>query len=72
MIKCRVIEDFTLKEFDKIKNLQRASNLDKYGKLYKDDKFECDEELAKYLLGNNHLNKVVVKIIRVEPDALTN
>lgn len=64
MIRCEVIEEFTLKEFDKLQNIKRA-RINTYGRLYKGDTFECDEEMVNYLTGNNHLNKVVVKVIEV-------
>lgn len=67
MIKCQVTENFSLNEFDKIKNIKRKS-ADVYGKLYKDDIFECDEKMAKYLGGENHLNKKVVEIIEIIPE----
>ena len=67
MVKVEVIEKFTLKEFDKLKNLKRGTANDKYGELYVTDTFECDDEMAKYLTGNNALNKVVVKVVEVEP-----
>lgn len=67
MVKVEVIEKFTLKAFGEIKNLTRGTKSDKYGELYVTDTFECDEEMAKYLTGNNALNKVVVKVIEVEP-----
>lgn len=66
VIKCEVIEQFTLKEFDKLKNIKRKS-VDNYGKLYIGDTFECDEQMAKYLTGNNEKGKTVVKILQVEP-----
>ena len=72
MVKVEVIEKFTLKEFNKIKNLKRGTANDKYGQLYITDTFECDEEMAKYLTGNNALNKVVVKVIEVEPETKIN
>ena len=46
MIKVRVIKDFSLKEFAKIKNIERF-NYDKVGELYKNDIFECDEKMAR-------------------------
>lgn len=67
MIKCQVTENFSLNEFDKIKNIKRKS-VDVYGKLYKDDIFECDEDMARYLGGENHLNKKVVEVIEVIPE----
>lgn len=66
MIKCEVIERFDLKDFNKLKNIQRkATNVE--GKLFVGDTFECDEEMAKYLLGDNVLKKTVVKVLEVEP-----
>lgn len=65
MIKVRVIKDFTLKEFTKIKNLVRF-NYDKVGELYKNDTFECDEKMAKYLTGDNSKKEVVVEIIEIK------
>ena len=67
MIKCEVIENFSLKEFDKLKIIERKGK-DTKGQLNKGDIFECDEEMAKYLTGENPLKKVVVEVIEVEPD----
>lgn len=69
MLKLEVIEPFTLVRFDELKNIQRKS-FDNKGTLYVGDVFECDEKLAKYLLGENDKNKVVVKIIEVIPKKL--
>lgn len=66
MIKCEVLEQFSLKDFDKLKNIKRKA-LDVKGILYVGDTFECSKEMAEYLTGNNPLNKVVVKVIEVEP-----
>lgn len=66
MIKVEVIEKFSLKDFDKIQNVKRTS-VDEKGKLFVGDTFECDEEMAKYLLGDNPLKRAVIKIIEVEP-----
>lgn len=67
MIKCKVIEKFSLKDFYKLKNIERVS-LDTEGKLYVGDQFECDQKMADYLTGNNVLKKTVVKIVEVEPE----
>lgn len=67
MIKCEVIEKFDLKDFDKLKNIQRKS-LDVKGSLFVGDTFECDKNMVDYLTGNNALNKVVVKVIEVKPE----
>lgn len=65
MIKVRVIKDFSLKEFAKIKNIERFS-YDKVGELYKNDIFECDEKMARYLTGDNSKKEVVVEIIEIK------
>lgn len=67
MIKVEVIEEFTLQKFKELKNIVRAGKEEK-GRLYVKDVFECDEEMAKYLTGDNPLNKVVVKVIEVIPE----
>ncbi len=65
MIKVRVIKDFSLKEFAKIKNIERF-NYDKVGELYKNDIFECDEKMARYLTGDNSKKEIVVEIIEIK------
>ncbi len=67
MIKVKVIEEFTLKDFDKLENIKRA-NADEKGKLFVGDEFNCDENMAKYLTGNNLLGKTVVEIIEVKEE----
>lgn len=66
MIRCEVIKEFDLKDFDKLEDIQRKS-IDTKGKLYVGDTFRCDKEMAEYLMGNNPLNIAVVKIIEVIP-----
>ena len=46
MIKVRVIKDFSLKEFAKIKNIERF-NYDKVGELYKNDIFEVIKQIDR-------------------------
>ena len=65
MIRCKVIEDFSLSDFDKLKNIKR-SRIDVYGKLYIGDTFECDEGMVIYLMGNNIKGKKLVKIIELK------
>ena len=67
MIKVKVIEDFTLQEFDKLKNIIRKGK-EQEGKLFIGDIFECDEKMADYLTGNNPINRAVVKVIEVIPE----
>lgn len=71
MIKCEVIEEFTLEKFNELKNLVRANaekNQDK--KLYLKDTFECDKEMVDYLTGNNSYKKPYVKVIEVIPEEI--
>lgn len=67
MIKCEVIEEFTLERFNELKNIKRIK-LDVKGKLFVGDTFECNKKLAHYLAGGNDGKKVVVKIMSVKPD----
>lgn len=66
MIICEVTERFTLKDFDKLKNIQRKS-IDTYGTLYVGDTFECDEKMVKYLSGDNAFKKPFVKVVEILP-----
>ena len=68
MFRCQVIEYFTLEEYGKLKNIKRKT-VEKYGKLYVGDTFECDEKMARYLLGENDKNKCVVKVIEIKPES---
>lgn len=67
MIKVEVLEDFNLKAFDELKNIVRKTINNEKNKLYQGDIFECDKEMADYLLGNNVLKRAVVRVIEVEP-----
>lgn len=66
MVTCEVIEEFTLREFDKLKNIKRR-NTDVAGRLFVGDVFDCDDEMATYLTGGNSKKKVVVKILEIKP-----
>jgi len=67
MIRVEVIEQFTLKDFYKLNNIKRKS-IDVKGTLFIGDTFECDEDMVKYLTGNNEQGKTVVKVIEVKPE----
>lgn len=69
MIRCEVIEEFTLEKFDELKNLVRArEEKNQNKKLYLKDTFECDKEMADYLTGGNSYNKPYVKIVEIIPE----
>lgn len=67
MIKVKVVEDFTFKDFDKLKNIERAAKEEK-GKLFVNDTFECDKKIADYLTGDNSYKRSFVKVIEVMPE----
>ena len=67
MITCEVTEEFTLNDFDKLKEVKRTRRNEK-GRLFIGDTFKCDLEMAKYLLGDNQNKKVVVKVLEVIPE----
>ena len=69
MIKLEVTKEFTLGKFNEIKNLVRFNpNLNEKGRLYLGDTFECDEDLTRYLTGENDKKVIVAKVIEVIPD----
>lgn len=70
MIKLRTIKVFTLEKFNELKNLKRATGSDNYGVLYVGDTFECNEEMAKYLTGDNKLKLKVAEVIEIIPEAV--
>lgn len=67
MIKVEVTKEFTLKDFDKLKNIVRKTVNEK-GKLFVGDEFECDNTMFEYLTGNNPNEDVVVKLIEIIPE----
>ena len=64
MIKVEVLEEFTLQKFNQLKNIVRKGKEEK-GRLFKGDTFECKEDMADYLTGNNPVHRVVVKVLEV-------
>ena len=69
MIKVEAIIDFTLEKFDELKNIQRKS-IEQKGKLFEGDIFECDENMVKYLTGENEKGATVIKVIEVIPEII--
>ncbi len=67
MIRVEVIEQFTLKDYENIKDSIKRKSIDVKGTLFVGDTFECDEDMVKYLTGNNEQGKTVIKVIEVEP-----
>lgn len=71
MIKVEAIADFYLGRFNEIQNMQRR-NRNEDGKIFKGDVFECNENLADYLVKDNSLKRPFVKVIEVIPEKVTN
>lgn len=67
MVKLEVIEEFTLQDFGKLKDIKRKGK-DTEGRLFVGDTFVCDEIMRDYLLGDNALNKAVAKVVEVIPE----
>jgi len=65
MVRVKVIKDFSFGAFDSIEStLVRANAKENVrGKLYANDTFECEEDTARYLTGNNPIKEVVVEIV---------
>lgn len=67
MMKLEAIINFTLERYDELKNIERIS-IETKGRLYPGDRFECNEDLGKYLLGENDRKLVVAKLIEIIPE----
>lgn len=70
-IKCEAIIDFSLEEFSKLKNIVRK-NKSTDGMIYKGDTFECDEQMGKYLSGDNSKERKVINVLEVIPEIVAN
>lgn len=67
MIKCEVIENFTLEKHNELKNVKKIVDR-KDNEFGARDTFECTKDMAEYLTGKNVLNKTVVKVIEIIPE----
>ena len=73
MVRCEVInQNLTVKEFKRLKNIKRLrenNEIEQFNYFEIGDKFETDEEYAKYLTGETKEQPIVcVKILEVIPD----
>lgn len=69
MVKVQAIIDFNYKNYNKINNLQPINKIQD-GKLFVGDIFEVNEDIAKYLTGENKNKIVAVKVLEVIPDKI--
>lgn len=68
MFRLKVIENFSLRAFDELKNIKRAGANDEKGKLFVGDTFECDQKMVEYLIDKNPLKRPFATIIEVIPE----
>ncbi len=69
MVKVVVVEPFHLGKFKELKNVTRANvGRNVAGYLYKEDTFECTEDMAKYLTRGNAEGRAFVRIIERIPE----
>lgn len=72
MIKVEALKDFRLKRFDELVDLERKNPMkNENGKLFEGDTFYCTKEMADYLMGDNPIKTIVVKLLEVIPDEVT-
>lgn len=69
MVVLKVTKEFTLGEFHKLKNIVRANprKCDE-GRLYVNDEFECDKEMADYIRGKNRFKESYADIVKIIPE----
>lgn len=67
MVKVQAIIDFTYKNYDKIKELESAGEIEQ-GKIFTGDTFYVEDKEALYLTGENKDKIVAVKVIEVIPE----
>lgn len=68
MLKVQVLEDFTFSRYNEIKDTLESKTTKKEGKLFTGDIFECKDDIADYLLGENPIKRAVVKVIEIIPE----
>ena len=68
LITVECLDSFSLSAFNDIYNLKRKNIYNNQsGELYLGDVFDCDQQLADYLMGNNANGTIVVKEIKKTP-----
>lgn len=65
MVTVEATETFLYKDYNKVEIIAKQGT--KVGEFRKGDRFKCNDEMAKYLCGENPLNRPVVKVIEIEP-----
>lgn len=68
MVKVKALENFTFARYKEIEKTLNSKAKKEQGRLFEGDIFECNKEMADYLLGDNPINRAVVKVIEVIPE----
>ncbi len=68
MIKVKVIENFYFGKYNEVENIVKANNKAISNHFEKGDTFECQKDIADYLIKDNKLHKPFVEIIEIIPD----
>lgn len=63
MVRARVKSNFILKDYAKVKAIKKQSEQKNF--FVEGDIIECDEEMAKYLDGDNPLGTSFIKVIEI-------
>lgn len=66
MVTVEALETFLFKDYDKVEIITKKTT--KANEFAKGDRFKCDNDIAKYLCGENPLKRAVVQVIEVEPE----
>lgn len=69
MVKVQAIMDFTYKNYDKIRNLNSYDKIEE-GKIFENDIFEVEPAEALYLVGNNDIGIIAVKVLEIIPNKI--
>lgn len=71
MIKVKVIEEFYFGRYNEVENIVKANNKGINNHFEKGDTFECQKDIADYLVKDNKLGKPFVEIVEIIPDTKT-
>lgn len=68
MVELVITQYITLKDYKKLISVEKVRKGMSENEFNTGDKIKCDIKMAKYLLGDNPLNKPVAKVLEIIPD----
>lgn len=71
MIKVKVIENFSFGRYNEVENIIKVNGKGISNYFEKGDIFDCQKDIADYLIKTNKFGKPFVQIIEVIPDKKT-